>query len=168
MVTRRRAATAAWLLLLVVAGCAAPTLDERGAADVAVAAFARAGLDARDVDGVTLQQVDLAAAGDTPRSGDVWLMTLDVDGDAWTVGVDPARGAVVRTFEPVGSQLTDEQVEAIASYADNPAADRASRTRRRIALAVGVVIVAAGYVVLRTLARRAAENPSPTIVDPDD
>ncbi len=155
MVTRRAVALS---LVVLVGACASPKLDAADAGQVAVHALEAAGLDPGQASRAELEEVDLAGKDNLgqPRRGEVWMLEVDVDGEPWRIGVDPDEGRVVRTFEPPGTRVSDEQVQALAGYREHDKADDAARRTRVTLVAVGALLIAAGYLVLRTLARRAA------------
>ena len=127
-------------------GCATPEMTGAEGTQVAVAAFARAGLRP------AVDKVDPAATVD--RAGDgtfiqVHQVDLKLNGRTYQVGVDRRQGAVVRLKEPPDTELTPAQVHVIAAYRHNPAIDRA-RPRRIVAALVVLAAAATGaYLYLR-------------------
>lgn len=142
----------------LLAACSDAALSADEARRLTIDAFAAAGLDAEETS--TPERTEVDVPGDERVS--VWLLTVDVDGEEWTVGVDPERGSIVRTFEPVGSTLTDEQVDTLARFRDDPDDGGSSAL---VLAGVGIGL-AGGYLVLRRLAARARARP--VRADPDD
>lgn len=154
---RNRGRVFALVLLVGATGaCATPRLDATEAARVAVHAVEAAGLEPGAPGLAELERVDLAGVDGLgqPRTGEVWMLELEVDGEPWRLGVDPSQGRVVRTFEPPGSELTERQAAALADHREHPAADRAARRTRTVGMGVAVAVLAVGYLVLRRVARR--------------
>lgn len=151
--------------VLALAACGGGALSADEARQAAVDAFDEAGLDAGDPSQAERADVDIATDDETGtvRTRSVWLLTIDVEGEEWTVGVDPDDGAIVRTFEPEGSELTPAQVEALASYR---AESGSSTARSLLVLLVLSALAGGGYWALRTLAQR--DRARPPVPDPDD
>ena len=159
----RRPRRRRWLLVAALTFAAAPAcgterLSTDEATQVAVDAFAAAGLDATVTDVVGDATVDRAGDGAFVQ---VHRVDVDVDDIAYEVGVSRSDGAVVRLVESRPG-LTDAEAEAIASYR----ADLDDGTARRAVvglLVLAVAIVAIGLVLRR--ARLAAERAATTADD---
>lgn len=139
--------------VLLLGACGRATMSPDEATQVAVDAFANAGLAGEVGEVVEGATVDRAIDGEFIQ---VHQVELVVDGRSYLAGVDRRQGAVVRLNEPNDSALTDAQVEAIAEYRSNPAEDDARRTRAVVC--VGVVLLAlAGATLFFRRERRRAE-----------
>lgn len=143
----------ALVALLLVAGCGRASMSSEEATQVAVDAFANAGLDAEVGEIVEDATVDRAIDGEFIQ---VHQVEMIVDGRSYLAGVDRELGAVVRLNEPNDTELTDEQVEAIADHRDNPAEDDARRTRMLLAVPL-VVLAVVGVALFFRRERRRAE-----------
>lgn len=138
--------------VLVLGGCGRAAMSVDDATQVAVDAFADAGLDAEIGEIVEGATVDRAIDGEFIQ---VHQVELIVDGRSYLAGVDRRQGAVVRLNEPNDTALTDEQVEAIAGYRDNPAEEDARRTRTVVWAALVLFAVAAAMLFFRRERRKA-------------
>lgn len=128
-------------------------MSSADATQVAVDAFASAGLDGEVGEIVEDATVDRAIDGEFIQ---VHQVEMIVDGRSYLAGVDRKQGAVVRLNEPSDTALTDEQVEVIAAYRDNPAEEDARRTRSVVAVLL-VVLTAVGATLFFRRERRKAE-----------
>jgi hypothetical protein len=151
-----------WLLLaaltLAAPACGTDRLSNDEATQVAVDAFAAAGLDATVTDVVGDATVDRAGDGAFVQ---VHRVDLDVDGIGYEVGVSRTDGAVVRLVESRPG-LTDAEAEAIAEHR----ADLDDDTARRAV--VGLLVLAVAIVAIALLIRRArlaAERAASTADD---
>lgn len=154
------------MLVLLLAGaslaaCGTPELSSEQATQVAVDAFAAAGLDA------TVQEVTDGATVD--RAGDgafiqVHQVDLEVDGVTYEVGVSRSAGAVVRLVESAG-MLTDAEVQAIAEHRADPADSGATARRVLVTLVVLAVGAALGVALLRRARLAHERNASTAALD---
>ena len=153
---RASSATRRLLVLLVVslllAACGRATMSTDDATQVAVDAFELAGVDAEVGDVVEDATVDRAIDGEFIQ---VHQVEMIVDDKSYLAGVDRKLGAVVRLNEPNDTELTAEQVEAIAEYRNNPAEDDARRNRTVIWVVVVLLAIAAAVAFFQRERRKA-------------
>lgn len=140
MVSRTLAAGA---LILGLAACGSPQIERDDVASVVEGAFAAG--DAR--------ATDIEVASD-PIDGR-WQASAEVDGRPLEVEVDADSGRVLSIdFGTEVAALTQKQLEDVASYADNPSADRARRRNWAVGLIALVVAVAGGLTAARQMRLR--------------
>ena len=138
-----RRALAAGALILGLAACGSPQVERNDVASVVERAFAAGDARATDVE----------VASD-PIDGR-WPVIADVDGRPLELEVDADSGRVVSIdFGTDVAALTQEQLEDVAAYADNPSADRARRRNWTVALAALVVAVVGGLTAARRMRLR--------------
>lgn len=125
------------LLAVVATSCTKASMGPEQATQVAVEAFASAGLAPEVGEIVEDATVDRAIDGNFIQ---VHQVELIIDDRPYLAGVDRKQGAVVRLIEPNDSALTDSEVQTIAEYRDNPA-ERDARRSRTVA---GILIVLLG------------------------
>lgn len=144
MVTRRPMSRLALILLLILAaGCGTPDLDRDDVAGVVTDAFAEADL-----------AVESVEVGAEPVDGR-WPADVVVDGRSLAAAVDAGSGRVTSLDLGTGiAPFTEEQLEAVASHADNPAADAARRRQIITVVLLAVLLVAGGLAVARQLRLR--------------
>lgn len=149
----RRATTALLLgIALLVTACGRATMSTDDATQLAVDAFAAAGIDAEVGEVVDDATVDRAIDGEFIQ---VHQVEMVVDDTSYLAGVDRRKGAVVRLNEPNDTDLTDDQVAAIAEFRANPAEDDARRTRTIVWVAIVLAGIAAMTVFFRRERRKA-------------
>lgn len=140
------------LLVLVLAACGKASMSPAEATQVAVDAFAEAGLAGEVGEVVEAATVDRAIDGEFIQ---VHQVEVIIDGRSYHAGVDRKHGAVVRLIEPNDTALTDEQVRVIAAYRDNPAEDDARRSRTVTSVVLVVLAIGAAVAFFRSERRKA-------------
>lgn len=130
-------------LLLGLGACASADLGRDEVAGVVESAFDAADAEVSGIE-VGPEQVE----GRWPVSAEVSGRPLDLE-------VDAGAGRVVRIdFGTETVVLSREQLEDVAAYADNPAADRARRGRLITAFVLFAALIAGGLAVARQLRLR--------------
>lgn len=139
-------------LLVLVAACGKATMSSEQATQVAVDAFATAGLEPEVGEVTEAATVDRAIDGEFIEVHQVEMIIAD---KSYLAGVNRKEGAVVRLIEPADTELTDEQVEAIAAFRDNPAEDDARRGRTITWIVILLLMLVGVYAFFRNERRKA-------------